>query len=226
MNESTSQLSEIIENLKIGIESNETKLKELIDEKNKDPSENRLIDLTNIIRITEQEIKYSKEDLESAEKTIQEDKTMKTDKQSCPPEADIKIAFEKINNHRKAIAMVEKPYNDQIKTIDDKVDEMIADLMANRARLVKQMAEDTEQTFEAIEILTGEIKEMVLENGKSCSTIFGACTHVKGRKASITWDDAALMGYVAADKEHETLLQFRTEGKEGTPSTRFKLIDL
>ena len=50
-------------------ESNETKLKEFIDEKNKDPSENRLIDLTNIIRITEQEIKYSKEDLESAEKS-------------------------------------------------------------------------------------------------------------------------------------------------------------
>ena len=151
---------------------------------------------------------------------------MKTNIKNCPSEADIETAFEKIHEHRKAIAMVEKPYNDQIKTIDDNINEMIADLMADRASIIKQMAEDTEQTFEAIEILTGEIKEMVLENGKSCSTIFGTCTHVKGRKASIKWDDAALMGYVAADKEHETLLQFRTEGKEGTPSTRFKLIDL
>ena len=151
---------------------------------------------------------------------------MKTDLKHCPSEADIEIAFTKIHVHRKAIVIVEKPYNDKIKAIDDKMDEMIADLMEDRARIVKQMSADTEQTVEAIEILTGEIKTMVLENGKSCSTTFGTCTHVKGRKASIKWDDAALMGYVAADPEHESLLQFRTEGKEGKPNTRFSLADL
>ena len=221
--ENTAPLSEIIENLKIGIKNKENQLKNLIVEKNKTASENRKLELTNIIRITEQELRFNKEDLKSAEIRMND---MKTDKKNSPPEADIEIAFEKIHEHRKAITMVEKPYNDQIKIIDDGIDVMIAGLMEDRARLVKQMTEDTEQTVEAIEVLTGEIKTMVLENGKSCSTVFGTCTHVKGRKASIKWDDAALMGYVSADPEHESLLQFRTEGKEGTPSTRFKLVDL
>lgn len=100
---------------------------------------------------------------------------MKTDLKHCPPEADIEIAFEKLNEHRRAIAMIEKPYNNQIKVIDDNIDEMIESLMADRAQLVKQSSNETEQHVEAVETLTDEIREMVLENKKSCSTIWGTC---------------------------------------------------
>ena len=67
MNEYTVPKSEIIENLKRDIESKENKLEHLLDEKNKATTENRLVELTNIIRITEQEIKFGKEDLENAQ---------------------------------------------------------------------------------------------------------------------------------------------------------------
>lgn len=151
---------------------------------------------------------------------------MKTDKKNCPSEADIETAFEKIHEHRRAIVVVEAPYIEQLQVIDDEIDVMISELMADRAHIVKTIANETEQHVEAVEIITGEIKEMVLANGKTCSTVFGTCTHVKGRKASIKWDDAALMGYVSASPENETILQFRTEGKEGAPSTRFSLKEL
>lgn len=226
MNESTAPHSEIIELLEKTIKENERKLNVLSNELNKTPKKsNRFHELTHIIRITKQELEFNKEDLKSAENTNEKDETMKTDKKNNPQEADIETAFEKIHKHRKAIAMVEQPYKDKIEVIDDDIDTMISDLMEDRARLVKQMSEDTEQTNAAIEILTDEIKKMVLENGKTCSTVFGTCTYVKGRKASIKWDDAALMGYVSASPDHDTLLQFRTEGKEGAPSTRFKLAD-
>jgi len=152
---------------------------------------------------------------------------MKTDLKICPSEADIEIAFEKIHEHRLAIAMVEKPYNAQIKLIDDQIEEMIEPLMAQRRELESSKEEDTDQCTEAIAVLTDDIKTMVLANGKTCSTIFGTCTHVKGRKASIKWDDAALNGAIAAGHgDLDYMLGFRTEGKEGAPGTRFKLVDL
>jgi hypothetical protein len=151
---------------------------------------------------------------------------MKTDLKNCPSEADIETAFEKLNEHRCAVAIIEKPYNDKIKVIDDNIDEMISELMTDRAHLVKQSSNETEQHVEAIEILTEEIKEMVLENGKTCSTIFGTCTHVKGRKGAVKWDDAALMGFVSASPDNETILQFRSEKPDGKPSTRFTLVDI
>lgn len=151
---------------------------------------------------------------------------MKTDLKNCPSEADIEIAFEKLNEHRRAVTMIEKPYNDQIKIIDDNIDEMIESLMADRANLVKQSSNETEQHVEAVEVLTEEIKEMVLDNEKTCSTVFGTCTHVKGRKGAVKWDDAALMGFVSASPENETILQFRSEKPDGKPSTRFTLVDI
>ena len=134
--------------------------------------------------------------------------------------------FDEIHAHRRAIAVIEKPYDDKIKAIDDEIDEMIKSLMDQRKTLQYAREDHTDEHADAIEILTDEIKEMVLTNGKTCSTVFGTCTHVKGRKASVKWDDAALIGYVSASPENETILQFRTEGKEGAPSTRFKLVEL
>ena len=57
--------SEIIKNLKKDIKSKEDKLEHLLDEKQKTNNENRIVELTNMIRITEQEIKFGKEDLEN-----------------------------------------------------------------------------------------------------------------------------------------------------------------
>lgn len=151
---------------------------------------------------------------------------MKTDLKNCPSEADIETAFEKINEHRRAIAVIEKPYDDKIKAIDDEIDEMIKSLMDQRKTLQYAREDYTNEHADAIEILTEEIKEMVLENGKTCSTIFGTCTHVKGRKGAVKWDDAALMGYVSASPENETILQFRSEKPDGKPSTRFTLVDI
>ena len=65
MNECETPKSEIIENLKKDIKSKEDKLEHLLDEKQKTNNENRIIELTNIIRVTEQEIKFGKEDLEN-----------------------------------------------------------------------------------------------------------------------------------------------------------------
>lgn len=207
MNEATAPRSEIINNLKIGINDKEKKLKDLTNEINNTTcGQNRHIELENIIRITEQEIKFSKQDLNSV---------------------NIETAFEKIHEHRKAIAMVEKPYNDQIKIIDDKIDEMISSLMDDRAELVKLSSNDTEQTVEAIETLTDEIREMVLENKKSCSTIWGTCTHVKGKAPTVKWDDAALNVVITSAKgELDYLKEYRTESEAGIPHTRFKLATL
>ncbi|MCK5216620.1 MAG: hypothetical protein KAJ93_02465 [Methanosarcinales archaeon] len=152
---------------------------------------------------------------------------MKTDIKNCPSEADIETAFEKIHEHRRAIAVIEMPYIDKINVIDGDIDVMISGLIEDRAEIVKQMAGDTEPHVEAVEILTDEIKEMVLANGKTCSTVFGTCTHVKERKASIKWDDAALNGAIAGSNgDLDYMLGFRSEGKEGAPSTRFKLVDI
>ena len=207
MNDVTAPRSEIIKNLKIGIKDKEKKLEDLTNEINNTAcGQNRHIELENIIRITEQEIEFSKKDLNSA---------------------NIETAFEKINEHRKAIAMVKKPYNDQIKIIDDNIDEMISELMADRAELVKLSTNDTEQTVDAIETLTDEIREMVLENKKSCSTIWGTCTHVKGKAPTVEWNDAALSVVITSAKgELDYLKEYRTESEAGTPHTRFKLAKL
>ena len=77
-----------------------------------------------------------------------------------------------------------------------------------------------------IELITSEIKNAVLIREKSCSTEFGTCTHVKGRKGAVKWDDAALMGFVSASPDNETILQFRSEKPDGKPSTRFTLVDI
>ena len=134
--------------------------------------------------------------------------------------------FDEIHEHRLAIAMVEIPYTEQLQVIDDEIESMISDLMTRRTSIQMEKDEALDQHTEAIAVLTEDIKEMVLTNGKTCSTVFGTCTHVKGRKASIKWDDAALMGYVSASPDNEAILQFRSEGKEGAPSTRFKLVEL
>jgi hypothetical protein len=151
---------------------------------------------------------------------------MKTDIKNCPSEADIETAFEKIHEHRRAIVVITKPYDEQIRHIDDKVDAMIESLMEDRTTIVRASSDAIHEHDEAIDALVDEIQTIVLANGKTCSTEYGTCTHVKGRKASVKWDDAALMGYVAASPENETILQFRSEGKEGAPSTRFKLVEL
>lgn len=152
---------------------------------------------------------------------------MKTDIKNCPSEADIEHAFEQLDEHRRAIVISTKPLNAQIQSIDDQVDEMIADLMEQRARLVREAAEIEEPHDVIIEQLTDEIKEMVLENGKTCSTIYGTCTHVKGRKGAVKWDDAALNGAVAGAKgDLDYLMNFRIEKPDGEAGTRFKLVDL
>ena len=141
-------------------------------------------------------------------------------------ESTAETRFEQIHEHRRAIVVITKPYDEQIRHIDDKVDAMIESLMEDRTTIVRASSDAIHEHDEAIDVLVDEIQTIVLANGKTCSTVFGTCTHVKGRKASVKWDDAALMGYVSASPENETILQFRTEGKEGTPSTRFKLVDL
>jgi len=151
---------------------------------------------------------------------------MKTDIKNCPSEADIEHAFKQLDEHRRASTLSTKTINDQIQSIDNQVDEMIADLMEQRAQFVREAAKISEPHDDIIEQLTDEIKEMVLENGKTCSTIYGTCTHVKGRKGTVKWDDAALNGAIAGNSDLDFLLGFRVETPTGKAGTRFKLVDL
>ena len=149
---------------------------------------------------------------------------MKTDLKNCPSEADIETAFEKIHEHRKAIAMVEKPYNDKIKIIDDKIDEMIASLMDQRKVLESSKTDETFILTGEITVLTDEIRGLVLENKKTCSTVWGTCTHVKGKAPTVEWDDAALNVVITSAKgELDYLKEYRTQSEAGKPHTRFKL---
>lgn len=92
------------------------------------------------------------------------------------------------------------------------------DLCAERARIDAAIKELSIEHEYAIDELKAYIHETVINTKTSVKTALGSCTYVRGRKPTIKWNDAALCGYAV---EHEGILQFRSEGKEGKPSTRF-----
>ena len=141
-------------------------------------------------------------------------------------ETDIETSFEQIHEHRMAIAVIDEPYNKKINALNAQMEILIQPLIEERSLLISDRNDAADKHTEAVEVLTEEIKEAVLDNGKSCSTTFGTCTHVKGREGAVKWDDAALMGYVSASPDNETILQFRSEKPDGKPSTRFTLVDI
>lgn len=138
---------------------------------------------------------------------------------------EIETAFEQLNFHREQIAEIDKPIDHDIKEIDDEIDVLIDDLMERRQELCTLKMSRSATHVEAVDTLTSDIKEMVIENKKSCSTMYGTCTFVKGRKGAVTWNDAALNGAIAGNEDLDFLLDFRTEKPDGKPSTRFKLAD-
>lgn len=141
-------------------------------------------------------------------------------------ETDIEILFEQIHEHRLATAAIDEPYEKKINARNAQMEILIQPLIGERSQLISDRNDAASAHTEAVEVLTEKIKEIVLDNGKTCSTVFGTCTHVKGRKGVVKWDDAALMGYVSASPENETILQFRSENPDGKPSTRFTLVDI
>ena len=140
--------------------------------------------------------------------------------------SEIEIAFSILDGHRRAIKIESEQLQIQLDKIDSKIDEMIKPLIEDRKTIAIEIEAITQKHTAKIELITDEIKNEVLISEKSCSTEFGTCTHVKGRKGAVKWDDAALMGYVSASPENESILQFRSEKPDGKPSTRFTLVDI
>lgn len=140
--------------------------------------------------------------------------------------SEIEIAFSVLDGHRRAIKIESEQFQIQLDKIDSKIDEMIEPLMEERKTIAIEIDAIAQKHNTKIELITSEIKNAVLIREKSCSTEFGTCTHVKGRKGAVKWDDAALMGYVSASSDNETILQFRSEKPDGKPSTRFTLVDI
>ncbi len=151
---------------------------------------------------------------------------MTTDLKHPSTETDVETAFQQLDEHRRTIAEIEQPFDHQIKEIDDEIDQMIEALMTQRKELEDTKANETTTHTEAIDVLTQDIKEMVIENKKSCSTIYGTCTFVNGREGAVKWNDDALNGAIAGNEDLNFLLGFRSEKSAGKPSTRFKLVEL
>lgn len=140
--------------------------------------------------------------------------------------SEIEIAFSILDGHRRAIQIESEQLQIQLDKIDEKIDEMIEPLMEERKTIAIEIDAIAQKHNTEIELISNEIKNAVLISKKSCSTAFGTCSYVKGRKGAVKWDDAALMGYVSASPNNETILQFRSEKPDGKPSTRFTLVDI
>ena len=132
--------------------------------------------------------------------------------------------FGLINDHRKAIAIITQPFDDKIKTIDDKIDLMIAEKMEERKILAKKSSDAIQGHDQAIEKLSELIRTKVIDRKESCKTEYGTCILVKGTEGKVTWDDAALGVVIDAAKgELDYLKKYRSKDKDKDPHTRFKL---
>ena len=120
--------------------------------------------------------------------------------------------FEHINEAR--IAMLEA--TEELRQQLEEPQLLIASIEAEISDVMAPYAE-------IIDALKLDIETAVLINEASIKTDAGTCTYVKGRKPSVKWNDDALMGYAAT---HDEVLQFRSEGKQGLPTTRFKFVDV
>ena len=125
---------------------------------------------------------------------------------------EIKQLFEQINEARIAMLAATEELRQQLEEpqlLIASIEAEISDVMAPHADI--------------IDALKTDIETAVLINEISVKTDAGTCSYVKGRKPSVKWNDDALMGYAAT---HDEVLQFRSEGTQGVPTTRFKLIDV
>jgi len=124
-------------------------------------------------------------------------------------EKDIQVMLDQLAEYQamKDVMMLERQ-----KLIDEIYTEEIKQRMAE---VEIEFAGKTETVDENIERLTEQIKQAVIEHGKSVkSSVYGA-VYVRGR---VTWNAKSLDGYAIA---HPQILSFRKEGK---PSVSLRIV--